>query len=335
MPNNFLDRIKIDLSGRSILDGPSPPEAWIETSDLEDGQFELLSASSKVRRAYAHISNLARDQIFITSKENIGSVEAKSYRNGKRYYLAKAERYPLGAAIAIGDIVGNLRAALDHIASSFVPEKERRNGKDVAFPIMDAERSSSRGHSLRWHSATWGMNDVAKRFIDRHQPYPSYDHQWVPPHTGTHLLEIVRASNRDKHKRLVELDIWMDVVANVKLADGSHVSYRSSQSNGSGKIVIDGGRKKSVPILSYRVKDGEEINLSRLYSRKSLRLSQLDRYASVNFKLLGYPAVKGWQLPSQISCDGDIIQDLVSKAAIVSKIVRESAENYERLRPIE
>ncbi len=108
-------------------------------------------------------------------------------------------------AVIAGDVLFNLRSALDHIAVAMVPSQRRTK---ASFPI-EVEPIWKREHGRfvvrdserrrHWRDATKGMPESAIALIERLQPY----HGIGAGAEQEALYQLNRLNNADKHRQLV------------------------------------------------------------------------------------------------------------------------------------
>jgi hypothetical protein len=129
---------------------------------------------------------------------------------------------PPTAAVVLGDLLYNVRSALDHVAVSRVP---RRRKFTASFPIFTVDPESAhpgdeKADAARreaWESATKGMIKPTLAAIRSHQPYnarrpPELDHIEVPLGPEDHTLALLSAfQNADKHRELITVVDALDI----------------------------------------------------------------------------------------------------------------------------
>lgn len=100
---------------------------------------------------------------------------------------------PLSFAALLGDVIQNLRAALDYAAwAGATQEARRKNGHLVSFPVLQTESDFQR---WRGKKGDWFESEVV-RVIKASQPYHAPTHQLHP----LKVLQVL--SNHDKHRLL-------------------------------------------------------------------------------------------------------------------------------------
>ncbi len=147
----------------------------------------------KIERAKKHLGDLqiARQSFFDTHP-----YEVSTDRNGKTgnavYYLSRIHEMPPIFSVVAGDVLHNLRSALDHLAYQLVlvgspgitPKRE------VSFPIYSdaTEYETDRGRKVE------GMSEAAIDAIDAVKPYKG---------GNDYLWRLSQLNNIDKHRLLV------------------------------------------------------------------------------------------------------------------------------------
>lgn len=100
---------------------------------------------------------------------------------------------PLSFAALLGDVIQNLRAALDYAAwAGATQEARRKHGHLVSFPVLQKESDFKR---WRGKKGDWFDREVV-RVIEASQPYHAPTHQLHP----LKVLQVL--SNHDKHRLL-------------------------------------------------------------------------------------------------------------------------------------
>jgi hypothetical protein len=165
--------------------------------------LDLSSSVQKVMRALLHFDALQTEmgRSANRAKRRPAIAEPKRQRDGMSivFYAHGLEMPKPIVALMLGDILHNLRSALDHLAWQLVlngsdpkPEHPTR----VQFPIYSVGRSKSKKkltftNRVKWHLP--GVGAPQRAFVDRYQPY----------HRGQDTLALLaRLSNTDKHRML-------------------------------------------------------------------------------------------------------------------------------------
>ncbi len=173
---------------------------------------DLSGVHAKLERAEEHIEALRQaTEAFEGADPAPFGIrhEAEPGPNGCITYQLFAvvrEAPPSRLGLIVGDVLQNVRAALDHLVFQFA-SPEARSKNSTQFPICDNAKAFQ-GHRVQGQIA--GVTDVARLFIERAQPYQRTMDQGHP------LVFLREFSNQDKHRLLVpsiagvsELDTWM------------------------------------------------------------------------------------------------------------------------------
>lgn len=151
----------------------------------------------KIRRAEEHIDELrGAAQDFISRPHWSMTLEDDPQFPPSTYRFNVTEKPPLYIGTIVGDIVSNLRAALDHIIwqAALRHRKGRRPDRKTSFPIYDDAAlyvEKSRG-SLRH------ISRAARDVVESLQPYHRPD--WPETYLLHVLNELVRV---DKHQTIM------------------------------------------------------------------------------------------------------------------------------------
>lgn len=149
--------------------------------------------TAKIERAKQHKEELEVEiKSFLNSKPY--RIATKSDPQTKRliYYLIKADKVPESLALITGDVIQNLRSALDYLAYQlFISHSGNSvSGKHIYFPIAK-DLSRYEKESAR---KTKGISRRAKELINRIKPYKGGNNT---------LWKIHELNNIDKHRLLV------------------------------------------------------------------------------------------------------------------------------------
>jgi hypothetical protein len=148
----------------------------------------------KVERAKKHFIDLESEWCaFLNGNPYVFKAKDDVNKGKRTYYLFQADKIPDPVPLIIGDVLHNLRCALDHLAyhlatlKTKVPEKLAK----VYFPIFKSATAYKSGKAGKID----GIGEDAIKAIDRVQPYGGGDGEilWL-----LHTLNIA-----DKHKFLV------------------------------------------------------------------------------------------------------------------------------------
>lgn len=164
----------------------------------------LDGAEFRVRRAKEHLRALRRMERKIaevdpnTIKVHPNTTPPKKLGDGRtEYYSDVLELPPQMPAnprwsILLGEVVYNLRAALDYLVYSLAHLDSGKERQGTQFPICSApsdfKKALNRGHLK-------GVNPTHRAAIKKLQPYCG----------GKWLLDLANISNPDKHRHLIGL----------------------------------------------------------------------------------------------------------------------------------
>jgi hypothetical protein len=163
----------------------------------------------RIQQAYREFE-LLRDEMFDRTQAHSNAIGTKQYRVGENVFRFERVsriffRPPFEWSVRIGEIVHNLRAALDNLACAMAVEHSRAECEHTEFPIFDspatfaAVRRRQRGGVST--DPIRALHPDAQAVIEGLQPYHSGDPQQDP------LWLLYNLSNIDKH-RLFHLSIW-------------------------------------------------------------------------------------------------------------------------------
>lgn len=154
----------------------------------------------KLHRAKMHFKDLHR-QIQAHINSDLYRFRCDVYRQGFDH-VYRAESAPpvkLGLSAILGDVVHNLRSALDHLAWQLVILNGMVPPSNCAFPIRDSRlrRDPLTGQVVPTPlELTGSVSNEVIRAIDHYQPYQAQE--------GVHPLALLRdLDNIDKHRHLI------------------------------------------------------------------------------------------------------------------------------------
>lgn len=159
----------------------------------------LSGCQLKLDRAYEHVEALNREIGAFLRRKPYEPLD-KFDREADEYivWMRVRDTPPVRWSIIIGEMVHNLRSALDHLAWQLVKANEGNPTRDTGFPIFTqdpfAENANERTLE-RWEAMTAGMlpDDVA--IIQEAQPYKRGDKM-------NRFFILNSLSNRDKHREM-------------------------------------------------------------------------------------------------------------------------------------
>ena len=297
--------------------------AWLANDDgLCPGRFHLLSARAKLRRANVHLEEVAGETLRALrfDAENIGTASAETDRNGVvTLYRASITHYPLQLALQVGDVLNDLRACLDHVATGFVNSGERGQSRSTGFPIIGGDRQAVERHARKWLGSTWGMNDAAKRFLDRVQTHPTGNQTEAERALATWLVALRDATNSDKHSRIVGFDISARVHAHFRSrATGSYCgSYESERAGYDGHALAE---------PSFIIRDGDIIRFDKLFDAAGNSPDPRDADLEPEFKFIPHIGIKDWPIPK--SPEALLVNQLSTVEHMVDSVVQAASKHW-------
>jgi hypothetical protein len=151
------------------------------------------------------------------------------------YYITQAEEIPAAISLIAGDVLQNLRTALDHLAWQLVPAGGRNS--QTAFPISDdvIKYSSDKVRKIS------GMPEAAVDAIDATKPFKGGNDA---------IWRLHRLNNIDKHRLLVTVGASFRSV-NVS----THIFGEMLKAGIAMHLGLKPGRTVPVPNLHLRPKD--------------------------------------------------------------------------------
>jgi hypothetical protein len=213
---------------------------------------DLSGVYLKLDRANTHIETL-REMIRSFREGNpppFGFRTEKTARPDKSVeyvlYAIVREAPPRELAPVIGDVIHNIRSALDHLVYELAPPKSRKSRK-TQFPIFSDEREFKE----KSPEMLAGITGNERTLIERVQPYNAMN---PPRHDPLAILN--KLSNLDKHRLLVPVvaavsatDSWVasdnaeitwDFIAADPVAhDAKLVAFTAVPRDSSGDMVVD------------------------------------------------------------------------------------------------
>ena len=152
-----------------------------------------MSSKIKIYRAKQHLKEL-QDIINEFFASNPYKIDTKRDSHTRRlvYYLTDVKDVPPEISLISGDIIQNLRSALDHLAYElFIKEtKGKLSGKHIYFPIEKNLETYQKEKGRK----TKGISTADIEHIDDSKPYKG----------GNDILwQIAELNNIDKHRLLI------------------------------------------------------------------------------------------------------------------------------------
>ncbi len=145
----------------------------------------------KVGRAERHLDELHQALRAFREKQPYEiRIDDQTSPTQRLYRLHIREEVPIGLSLIVGDVIHNLRSALDHLVYQMVLSNHHGPRRSNAFPICDTRDEFDSGHAARLR----GMTQDAVRAIKGLHPYKGgNDALW-----RIHKLDI-----EDKHRLLI------------------------------------------------------------------------------------------------------------------------------------
>jgi hypothetical protein len=157
----------------------------------------LAGVVEKLRRSDVHLQTLYENVVAYLNRTPVHLWSKRDLGNGEPGFLVKAvEQPPLMLSVIVGDVLHNLRSALDYLAHELI----KRNGCtptfQTQFPICATEKDFLNEAIAR--NRLGGISLRGFRTIDAFQP-----HHVEPEKLRLHQLwHLHKLSNLDKHKTL-------------------------------------------------------------------------------------------------------------------------------------
>jgi hypothetical protein len=147
--------------------------------------------NTKVERAKHHLTELKTEiKLFFDTKPYVVSSKRDSQTQNLIYYVASIQETPLKIANITGDVLQNLRSALDHLAYNLATSSGTAGNSHIYFPISDDVIKYEKSKVEK----TQGMSQETINLIDSIMPYKD----------GNKVLwQLHRLNNVDKHRLLI------------------------------------------------------------------------------------------------------------------------------------
>lgn len=174
----------------------------------------IADIAVKVERAKEHLAQLdfAVRAFLETNPYTVGTKNDPQTRK-LIYYVTEIKPVPQRIAAIAGDILQNLRSALDHLAHQLVLANRGKPTVDTCFPVFDDAAKYKAGVQRKIQ----GMSDAAIRAIDAIKPYEGGNDT---------LWKIHKLNNIDKHRLVLTVG---SAFQSVDL--GAHVIRRAAEIN--------------------------------------------------------------------------------------------------------
>ena len=171
---------------------------------MSTGVADLMGVRAKLRRAEEHNSTL-KVEVDAWVKQHADAMVFYIRRDGP-WYVVKAEPFPepdIRFSIIAGDVLHNLRCALDHLVFQLILRDGHEPSRRNEFPIYDSQKRFFDDVKFRKSkpklSVLYGIqvDGDAWTIIEKAQPYLC-----VPLYSSA-IRVIGRLSNLDKHRTLL------------------------------------------------------------------------------------------------------------------------------------
>lgn len=165
------------------------------------------------------------------------------------FYLASAKDIPYEIPIIVGDVIQNLRSALDHLAYQLVIVGTNSAGPhpDASFP---AAEDAKKYKAMRDGKKTKGMREAAKDAIDAIEPYGGGK--------GAALWHLQCLNNIDKHRLL--LTVWANLSGHSVLpSQRKELEKHYTSSHPGGTVPNLKGAFIPPKIKTFPLKAGDEL----------------------------------------------------------------------------
>lgn len=206
-----------------------------------DGAFARIDRTEGQVRELAHIIENVRkaaDNAFISQKK----ADALKLQMGERSRISFAssaiiDEIPFDAAVVVGEIIYNLRAALDYLIYELAKRDSGCEQKGTQFPIQSEREKPSKTPDCRYGFSEYFLNKL--RGV-------SHDHilaiEKLQPYAGCTWTETLRdLSNPDKHRKLIILG-------------GGRIQWATVAKGPTGSL-------ENYPGMTFRVDTDTEINV--------------------------------------------------------------------------
>lgn len=262
----------------------------------------LQSARLKVDHARWHLDRVrvAVDQ-YVASRPYRLSLNSRF--EPQRHFLLQIDGVPDEIPLAIGDCLGAMRCALDHVAWALA------NGKgtqDTKFPIAQAERRPSGKAAerfttekckLNYGKPTKGLSSPAVDFVRTCNPQPS-DPRWRD-HPLVVMNTLVQA---DKHQMLRTAGVSVSEV---------HVFARHIAVSGGGEIS-NIGFQMPIPEGAEVISDGGRVQVPLLAAPRGSAIDfDVDTEASIEVRATDRPSE---EIGRMLFCCHEAVEAIVTEA---------------------
>jgi hypothetical protein len=160
---------------------------------MSSAEETLALIRTKVERAKEHIRDLEVEiRAFLATKPYEVSAKRDPQTRRLLYYVASVRETPIKIATVTGDVIQNLRSALDHLAYQLILVGGGTPDRRSAFPITDTDDPAQ--YKANRTGKVKGMRQDAIDAIDALNPYKGGNDT---------LWRIHKLNNIDKHRAVL------------------------------------------------------------------------------------------------------------------------------------
>lgn len=160
----------------------------------------------KIRRAEEHARHLeCLIEEYVSGDHYRTECLNPSDPDPRHYRLIITQEPDPWISVVLGDMLFNIRSALDHVAVAIAPEQHQRK---VQFPVFKDKRIDACGKEHEpFKEATRCMAAGAVAVMRREQPFEIWPHATAPDHPAKRgrLYLLNELQNADKHRTLTVL----------------------------------------------------------------------------------------------------------------------------------
>ena len=174
-------------------DPPSTAPARLRDFSRDSWRLKLARAEHHMKELELEVARYVGRHPYKATRLDDGDPKAQY----GRWILTITEKPPDQIAIVLGDVLTNIRASLDHIATALAP------GEDRNFPLV-ADPQPEGG--IKFTKAVKGMPSAAIAIIEELQPYNFISARAADgsPQVSA-MRELTRLVNADKHDGLIPI----------------------------------------------------------------------------------------------------------------------------------
>jgi hypothetical protein len=165
----------------------------------------------KIERADKHLRDFRAAIVEFRKANPYGfRIERDPQTREPFYYVVEIQDIPVEISLIAGDVLQNLRSALDYLACALVGRNGKKPTKETSFPIFDDAAKYQSGYARKIN----GMGKYAINDITAIKPYKGGDDT---------LWRLHRLNNVDKHRLLFTAE------ANVRSMNTGQPSQRPAK----------------------------------------------------------------------------------------------------------